>query len=75
MKRLAGFGKEPGCGESTDPVPAQGSGSVGGSRDAGHRSLAEGYEPPQLRVIGSVRDLTTGSSSSGKKDANSQYYW
>lgn len=34
-----------------------------------------GYEPPQLVVIGNVRDLTTGSSSSGKKDANSQYYW
>jgi hypothetical protein len=34
-----------------------------------------GYEPPRIMVIGSVRDLTTGSSSSGNKDANSQYYW
>ena len=33
------------------------------------------YEPPRLMVIGTVRDLTTGSSSSGNKDANSQYYW
>jgi hypothetical protein len=33
------------------------------------------YEPPRIMVIGNVRDLTTGSSSSGKKDANSQYYW
>ena len=33
------------------------------------------YEPPQIMVIGGVRDLTTGSTSSGNKDANSQYYW
>jgi len=39
------------------------------------RSQLRRYEPPKMRVLGSVRVLTTGSSSSGKKDANSQYYW
>jgi hypothetical protein len=34
-----------------------------------------GYEPPRIMIIGNVRDLTTGNSSSGTKDANSQYYW
>lgn len=34
-----------------------------------------GYESPRLLVIGGVRKLVTGSSSSGKADANSQYYW
>jgi hypothetical protein len=34
-----------------------------------------GYEPPRLMIIGNVRDLTTGNSSSGNRDANSQYYW
>lgn len=33
------------------------------------------YERPAIHVIGRVRDLTGGSSSSGRKDANSQYYW
>lgn len=33
------------------------------------------YERPAIHVIGKVRDLTGGSSSSGHKDANSQYYW
>ncbi|MGH3280308.1 MAG: lasso RiPP family leader peptide-containing protein [Trebonia sp.] len=33
------------------------------------------YEPPRIMVVGSVRDLTAGSTSSGNKDANSQYYW
>lgn len=33
------------------------------------------YEPPQVVVIGTIRDLTSGSSSSGRTDANSQYYW
>lgn len=36
---------------------------------------ADDYEPPLLIVIGNVRKLTTGSASSGKQDANSQYYW
>ena len=36
---------------------------------------ADGYEPPRITVIGNVRDLTGGSASSGKSDANSQYYW
>lgn len=35
----------------------------------------ETYKKPRIMVIGDVRDLTTGSSSSGNKDANSQYYW
>lgn len=34
-----------------------------------------GYESPRLLVIGRVRKFSTGSSSSGKSDANSQYYW
>lgn len=33
------------------------------------------YEPPRITVIGYVRDLTGGSASNGKSDANSQYYW
>lgn len=33
------------------------------------------FEPPRIMLIGSVCELTTGSSSSGNKDANSQYYW
>lgn len=33
------------------------------------------YERPAIHVVGTVRDLTGGSSSSGRKDANSQYYW
>ncbi len=36
---------------------------------------AYGYESPRLVVIGPARKLSTGSSSSGKADANSQYYW
>jgi hypothetical protein len=36
---------------------------------------AADYEPPRITVIGNVRDLTGGSASSGKSDANSQYYW
>lgn len=36
---------------------------------------AGNYEPPQVLVIGDVRELTTGSASSGSADANSQYYW
>jgi hypothetical protein len=38
-------------------------------------SVARPYEKPQVIVIGSVRDLTAGSASSGNQDANSQYYW
>jgi hypothetical protein len=33
------------------------------------------YIPPTVIDFGTVRDLTTGSSSSGSADANSQYYW
>ena len=36
---------------------------------------ANGYESPRLIVIGRARKFSTGSSSSGKADANSQYYW
>jgi hypothetical protein len=46
------------------------------ARDLGRQCEgAVRYEPPRIMVIGNVRDLTTGSSSSGNKDANSQYYW
>ena len=45
------------------------------SRGGGLNRPVHPYEPPRLLVIGSVHSLTTGSSSSGKKDANSQYYW
>ena len=37
--------------------------------------LGRGYERPQVLVIGDVRTITAGSTSSGNKDANSQYYW
>lgn len=49
--------------------------------EAGAKPVAEAgkqdnsYESPCVMVLGSVRDLTVGSSASGKKDANSQYYW
>lgn len=33
------------------------------------------YASPLVADIGDVRDLTAGSASSGKKDANSQFYW
>lgn len=33
------------------------------------------YEPPVVVDLGSVRDVTLGSSTSGTADANSQYYW
>jgi hypothetical protein len=33
------------------------------------------YEPPRVLVIGDIREITGGSASNGKKDANSQYYW
>lgn len=46
----------------------------GAPREAGP-GPAEAYEKPCIMVIGNIRDLTTGSSSSGNKDANSQYYW
>jgi hypothetical protein len=36
---------------------------------------AYGYESPRVMVIGHIRKFSTGSSSSGKADANSQYYW
>jgi hypothetical protein len=36
---------------------------------------AYGYESPRLMVIGPARKFSTGSSSSGNADANSQYYW
>jgi hypothetical protein len=46
-------------------------------RDAGipNDHPLRSYDPPQIMVIGTVRALTTGSTSSGNKDANSQYYW
>jgi hypothetical protein len=37
--------------------------------------VSHAYQPPRVIVIGKIRDVTTGSSSSGNKDANSQYYW
>jgi hypothetical protein len=37
--------------------------------------LGRDYESPAVIVIGSVRDLTAGSASSGNADANSQFYW
>jgi hypothetical protein len=36
---------------------------------------AYGYESPRVMIIGRARKFSTGSSSSGKADANSQYYW
>jgi len=33
------------------------------------------YVPPRIMVVGRIRNLSTGSSSSGKSDANSQFYW
>jgi hypothetical protein len=33
------------------------------------------YLPPRIMVVGRIRNLSTGSSSSGKSDANSQFYW
>jgi hypothetical protein len=33
------------------------------------------YEAPRIFVLGSIRELTLGNTSSGHKDANSQYYW
>jgi hypothetical protein len=44
-------------------------------RAVGEQDAAMPYEPPRVLVIGKVQDLTGGSASSGKKDANSQYYW
>jgi hypothetical protein len=37
--------------------------------------ISHAYEPPGISLVGHVRDLVKGSSSSGKSDANSQYYW
>jgi len=42
---------------------------------ADKRDVPIPYEPPRVLFIGTVRDLTSGSASSGNKDANSQYYW
>jgi len=36
---------------------------------------AYGYESPRVMIIGRARKFSTGSYSSGKADANSQYYW
>lgn len=33
------------------------------------------YVPPRIMVVGRIRNLSNGSSSSGKSDANSQFYW
>jgi hypothetical protein len=77
MKNLAGFQKQrqrhkAAAGEDgRDAADTDGEGlpTADDLRPAGR------YETPQITVIGSVRDLTTGSTSSGSKDANSQYYW
>jgi hypothetical protein len=45
------------------------------SRDARQAQSGRDYESPAVIVIGSVRDVTAGSASSGNADANSQYYW
>jgi hypothetical protein len=33
------------------------------------------FDPPRITDIGDVYELTVGNSSSGNRDANSQYYW
>ncbi|WP_433543734.1 lasso RiPP family leader peptide-containing protein (plasmid) [Streptomyces sp. CA-294286] len=33
------------------------------------------YEPPTLVDLGHVREVTLGSSPSGRADANAQYYY
>jgi hypothetical protein len=45
------------------------------SRVSAPRRRTNDYESPRVIIIGNVRDLTAGSASSGKQDANSQYYW
>lgn len=45
------------------------------ARRTRHGQPVGDYESPVIMVIGSVRDLTAGSASSGNADANSQYYW
>ena len=51
--------------------------ATGDRKEASPTSPAdrEGYEPPRLFRVGTVFELTRGSSSSGTSDANSQYYW
>lgn len=49
--------------------------TVGDARERGAAPPVRRYEKPQVIVIGDVRFLTAGSASSGKQDANSQYYW
>jgi hypothetical protein len=60
-------------------LPARQAGEVAPAAGK-HGSQGEGDNPgdyalPLVVDIGEVRDLTTGSASSGNKDANSQYYW
>ena len=45
------------------------------ARDAHQEQPVQEYEPPAVMVLGSVLDLTAGSTASGHADANSQYYW
>lgn len=52
------------------------SSSVTGSAGAeAEPEEVDSYEPPVIIDLGSVREATLGSSSSGNADANSQYYW
>jgi hypothetical protein len=37
--------------------------------------VEKSYDSPLLVDLGRVRDVTLGNSSSGRGDANSQYYW
>ena len=56
---------------------AQDSGSSSGTElnQTDDPGPAPRYEAPAIFVVGHVRDITLGNSSSGNKDANSQYYW
>lgn len=46
-----------------------------GIDDTNGEQGGHGYRAPSLMVIGTVRNRTAGSTSSGYKDANTQYYW
>jgi hypothetical protein len=50
----------------------------GGTRQNSDRAeefRMESYDSPMVVDLGRSRDLVLGNSSSGKADANSQYYW
>jgi hypothetical protein len=49
--------------------------AIGRSQPVRAGSMDFSYVPPKIMVVGRIRNLSTGSSSSGKSDANSQYYW